>query len=154
MAKKRRRFADGGNVTSSSPQYGFAPTPPPMPPAAPGVFNPNTAQGGVAPTPRAFAPQGALAPQPAPFRKGGKVKKFAEGGAVSSAPKNPPVPKPKPTWLDRARAERDWESNTKKPANGGFKKGGAVKKFAKGGSVSGASRRGDGCALRGKTRAR
>jgi hypothetical protein len=36
---------------------------------------------------------------------------------------------------------------------GEFKKGGAVKKMAKGGSVSSASKRADGCAIRGKTRA-
>lgn len=36
----------------------------------------------------------------------------------------------------------------------GFKKGGAVKKMAKGGKVSSASSRGDGCAQRGKTRGR
>jgi hypothetical protein len=33
-----------------------------------------------------------------------------------------------------------------------YKKGGAVKKFAKGGSVSSASSRADGCAIRGKTK--
>jgi hypothetical protein len=37
---------------------------------------------------------------------------------------------------------------------GGYKKGGAVKKMAKGGSVSSASKRGDGCATKGKTRGR
>jgi len=34
----------------------------------------------------------------------------------------------------------------------GMKRGGAVKKMAKGGSVSSASKRADGCAQRGKTR--
>ena len=34
----------------------------------------------------------------------------------------------------------------------GMKKGGKVKKYAKGGSVSSASKRADGCAQRGKTR--
>ena len=34
----------------------------------------------------------------------------------------------------------------------GMKRGGAVKKYAKGGSVSSASKRADGCAQRGKTR--
>lgn len=36
----------------------------------------------------------------------------------------------------------------------GMKKGGAVKKYAKGGSVSSASKRADGCAQRGKTKGR
>jgi hypothetical protein len=36
----------------------------------------------------------------------------------------------------------------------GMKKGGKVKKMAKGGSVSSASKRGDGCATKGKTKGR
>lgn len=36
----------------------------------------------------------------------------------------------------------------------GMKKGGAVKKKAKGGTVSSASKRGDGCAVKGKTKGR
>ena len=36
----------------------------------------------------------------------------------------------------------------------GMKKGGAVKKMAKGGSVSSASKRADGCAIKGKTKGR
>ena len=36
----------------------------------------------------------------------------------------------------------------------GMKKGGAVKKRAKGGSTSSASKRGDGCAIKGKTKGR
>ena len=39
-------------------------------------------------------------------------------------------------------------------AVGGMKKGGAVKKMAKGGSVSSASKRADGCAVKGKTKGR
>jgi hypothetical protein len=35
---------------------------------------------------------------------------------------------------------------------GVFRKGGGVKKYAKGGSVSSASKRADGCAVKGKTR--
>lgn len=45
--------------------------------------------------------------------------------------------------------EDDKEEGVKKP---GMKHGGAVKKMAKGGSVSSASKRADGCAQRGKTR--
>jgi len=50
------------------------------------------------------------------------------------------------------------EDKTKKAAvdasmkTPGMKRGGAVKKYAKGGSVSSASKRADGCAQRGKTR--
>jgi len=39
-------------------------------------------------------------------------------------------------------------------AGPGFKKGGAVKKMAKGGSTTSASKRADGCAQRGKTKGR
>ena len=40
------------------------------------------------------------------------------------------------------------------PARQGMKKGGSVKKMAKGGSVSSASKRADGCATKGKTKGR
>jgi hypothetical protein len=36
----------------------------------------------------------------------------------------------------------------------GYKRGGSVKKYAKGGSVSSASKRADGCAVKGKTKGR
>lgn len=47
-----------------------------------------------------------------------------------------------------AKAKTDYEA-----ATSGMKKGGAVKKYASGGSVSSASKRADGIAIRGKTRA-
>jgi hypothetical protein len=43
---------------------------------------------------------------------------------------------------------------TREPAKLGMKKGGSVKKMASGGKVSSASKRGDGCAVRGKTKGR
>jgi hypothetical protein len=43
---------------------------------------------------------------------------------------------------------------TREPAKLGMKKGGSVKKMASGGKVSSASKRGDGCAIRGKTKGR
>jgi hypothetical protein len=43
---------------------------------------------------------------------------------------------------------------TREPAKLGMKKGGSVKKMASGGKVSSASRRADGCAIRGKTKGR
>jgi hypothetical protein len=57
---------------------------------------------------------------------------------------------------ERAQAEaraQDEMAAAKMKAARGMKKGGAVKKMAAGGSVSSASKRGDGCAQRGKTRA-
>jgi hypothetical protein len=43
---------------------------------------------------------------------------------------------------------------TREPAKLGMKKGGSVKKMASGGKVSSASKRGDGCAIKGKTKGR
>ena len=43
---------------------------------------------------------------------------------------------------------------TREPAKLGMKKGGSIKKMASGGKVSSASRRADGCAIRGKTKGR
>lgn len=60
-------------------------------------------------------------------------------------------------------SQEDWDAMTARNKQssfwGQFKKGGAVKKkptkkYAKGGSVSSASKRGDGCAQRGKTKGR
>jgi len=57
--------------------------------------------------------------------------------------------------LEDMNMDRDtdagYEYATKMPA---MKKGGKVKKYAKGGSVSSASKRADGCATKGKTKGR
>ena len=50
-----------------------------------------------------------------------------------------------PTALAQERKEEENKA-------GAMKKGGVVKKMAKGGSVKSASKRADGCAMRGKTR--
>jgi hypothetical protein len=49
---------------------------------------------------------------------------------------------------------RQEEKAKKERENSGMRKGGAVKKYASGGSVSSASKRADGIAQRGKTRGR
>jgi hypothetical protein len=51
------------------------------------------------------------------------------------------------------KADFDAKRNAAAGMETGMKKGGKVKKMAKGGSVS-ASRRGDGCATKGKTKGR
>ncbi len=59
-----------------------------------------------------------------------------------------------PAALDYNAKDKDKDKD-KKDATGkvpGMKHGGPVKKMAKGGSVSSASKRADGCAQRGKTR--
>lgn len=55
---------------------------------------------------------------------------------------------------ERQRREAEAAAAAEAEAAGGMKKGGKVKKKAKGGSVSSASKRADGCAQRGKTRGR
>lgn len=91
------------------------------------------------------------------YKKGGKVKKFAAGGATSTpkpAPKRtgPPIPE----WLKNERENQERDRRTRKEREayeeydktrlkdqGSFKKGGMT-----------ASRRGDGIAMRGKTKGR
>jgi hypothetical protein len=56
----------------------------------------------------------------------------------------------------RAAARRDKKLDERLASDmeGGFKRGGSVKRYASGGSVSSASKRADGCATKGKTRGR
>jgi hypothetical protein len=51
-----------------------------------------------------------------------------------------------------ARAERKLDEKLASDMEGGFKRGGSVKRYASGGSVSSASKRADGIAKKGKTR--
>ena len=53
---------------------------------------------------------------------------------------------------DKAKPASKYETDEAMDISFGYKKGGSVKKFAKGGSVSSASSRADGCAVRGKTK--
>jgi hypothetical protein len=84
-----------------------------------------------------------------------KAKAADKPESSSSAPKN--------TFLTKERSDAAAKSMKKGFDMGlfergdlgiGKKKGGEVKKYAKGGSVSSASSRGDGCAMRGKTKGR
>jgi hypothetical protein len=58
----------------------------------------------------------------------------------------------------KIKDEKDAADKAEKAANSvapvGLKRGGTVKKMAKGGSVSSASKRADGCATKGKTKGR
>ena len=89
----------------------------------------------------------------AEFKKGGKVKKYAAGGSVTPTPA--PTPKKKdtmPEWAKNERENQKRDELNKREAEGAAKE---VKRnmstfgFKNGGS---ASSRGDGCAMRGKTR--
>lgn len=101
------------------------------------------------------------------YKKGGKIRKFGEGGSTSKS-----IPRKMyenvmgtPEQNEQAQKrmdERDKKNPDSMPAKinravksiTGKKGGGAVKKYASGGSVSSASKRGDGIAMRGKTKGR
>jgi hypothetical protein len=72
-------------------------------------------------------------------KKAAQAKKDAKDPVLSARP-----------GADKVDSKYKYESDYDVPPM--FKKGGAVKKFAKGGSVSSASKRADGCAVRGKTK--
>lgn len=88
-------------------------------------------------------------------KKGGKVKKYGDGGAATTKPEAP-KPEPKkdnmPEWAKNERENAERDRRVKKEGAGAEKE---VKKnmstfgFKKGGT---ASSRADGCAIRGKTR--
>jgi hypothetical protein len=86
-------------------------------------------------------------------KAGGKVKKYAEGGVTTTTPPAPKKKEPTGMELEVENAKKD--ARVKKEAAGAEKE---VKRnmstfgFKKGGSVSSASKRADGCAMRGKTR--
>lgn len=88
------------------------------------------------------------------MKKGGKIRKFAEGG-VTPAPK-PPEPKkaPMPEWAKNARENRMRDQKVKKEQDT-YEKGASTRlkeqgSFKKGGYVRSA----DGIAMRGKTKGR
>jgi hypothetical protein len=54
--------------------------------------------------------------------------------------------------LTRAEEDEEERKGRMTRTGGGMRKGGKVKKMAKGGSVSSASKRADGCATKGKTK--
>jgi hypothetical protein len=90
------------------------------------------------------------------------MKKYAEGGKLGdSKPEKPSkVLKTQPDRQMMPPASTPGNFDIKKyqegrvPKGGGYKKGGKTKKYAKGGKVSSASKRADGCVTKGKTRGR
>jgi hypothetical protein len=129
--------------------------------------------------------------KPQPFRKGGKVKKMAEGGASTNKPESKSSGLKNllgslspligvmsgegffgkndigllPALARRARKKRadggemtDAEETVDAASSGAapptMRRGGKVKRYASGGSVSSASKRADGCAVKGKTKGR
>lgn len=90
------------------------------------------------------------------YKKGGKVRKFAAGGTTPASTPRPAPKRPLPPELQREKDNQDQDRRNRKEREafdkydktrlrdqGGFKKGGMT-----------ASRRGDGIAMRGKTKGR
>jgi hypothetical protein len=131
-----------GRGTGNGPSPGYN-VPPPAPGMKPGM-------GTSAPV----APK----PTPMPIDQGPAQIAKAKGFDMSalgpgfSNPMNPPVGRPTPLPM---RPTSPSMTMPKAPMRGtAMKSGGSVKKMASGGSVSSASKRGDGIAQRGKTKGR
>ena len=80
-------------------------------------------------------------------------KKYLEDEMANYNLKKTLAPKDKRVMIPGTVNEADTSSN-RLNLMPEYKKGGAVKKMAKGGSVSSASKRADGCATKGKTKGR
>jgi hypothetical protein len=116
-----------------------------MPGRAEAVMNPSAWAGGpkamdkIAQVEARAAQAEAKAAQAAARKKAAQAKKDAKDPVMNARPGS-----------DKANSGYKYESDDAFPPM--YKKGGTVKKFAKGGSVSSASSRADGCAIRGKTK--
>ena len=85
--------------------------------------------------------QAVRAAQVAAKKKAAQAKRDAKDPVMSARP-----------GADKAKSTSKYETDEPMSISFGYKDGGKVKKFAKGGSVSSASSRADGCAVRGKTK--
>ena len=88
------------------------------------------------------------------MKKGGPTR-YAKGGDVKTS-EEPPIPKATQESMKLQAAQEKADRQQKKEQEAGekeVKENMGRKFFAKGGSVSSASKRADGCAIRGKTRA-
>jgi hypothetical protein len=107
-----------------------------------------------------FAKEGRVRPNPRAIAAGAEVDE-APSQAMrdearykvrnQKAPGKPGGNRPKPTIVTLDDA---YKAMRKNPTAQGYKRGGSVKRYASGGSVSSASKRADGCATKGKTRGR
>jgi len=90
------------------------------------------------------------AAQAAAKKKAAQDKRDAKDPLMNA---RPGADKAKPaSKTSKAKPKSKYETDEAMDISFGYKKGGSVKKFAKGGSVSSASSRADGCAIRGKTK--
>lgn len=118
-----------------------------MPGRAEAVMNPSAWAGGpkamekIAQAEGRAAAAEARAATAAAKKKAAQAKKDAKDPVMNARP-----------GADKAKSKSKYETDEAMDSSFGYKKGGVVKKFAKGGSVSSASSRADGCAIRGKTK--
>ena len=102
------------------------------------------------------AARGALDRAMSAERAAPKTGDMAKIGDALKAFKNKPAakstPKPKPKPMTAAERDAISRADTLDEFGGAMKRGGSVKRYASGGSISSASSRGDGIAQRGKTR--
>ncbi len=159
-----------GRAPAGVPQYGPQTQMPPAGMGPMGPTGPGTQMSRPAPQAMANAVRASNAGMPLPpaasglnmsgvgmFKKGGSVKttRFAEGGGVKEK-QEPPIPKATQESMKRQAAQAKTDRKQAEEQKAGEKE---VKDnmgrigFKKGGSVSSASKRADGCAIRGKTRA-
>jgi hypothetical protein len=82
-AKAMKKYADGGNVASGTPNYGFNQMNP-MPGQTMGTNMPNQ-NPAMGTNPPAFNAMGPMASRPTPFKKGGKVKAKAKSAPAKSS---------------------------------------------------------------------
>lgn len=137
-------YGPQGTVPARAPGERYATLPPPSRPLPKAVAAPAPA-----PVPAPVAPPVPVAPAvPARPQPVGPKSLPPSNGPVQYRPgmevQAPEMPIPEPMYGPRPEPM---------PMQAPFKRGGAVKKFAKGGAV-GASRRADGIAQRGKTKGR
>ena len=118
-----------------------------MPGRAEAVMNPSAWAGGpkamdkIAQVEARAAQAEAKAAQTAARKKAAQAKKDAKDPVLSARP-----------GADKAKKQTGYKYESEQEFPPMYKKGGAIKKFAKGGSVSSASSRADGIAIRGKTK--
>ena len=117
----------------------------------------NLARTGTKEAPAAVsAARGALDRAMSAERAAPKTGDMAKIGDALKAFKNKPAakstPKPKPKPMTAAERDAISRADTLDEFGGAMKRGGSVKRYASGGSISSASSRGDGIAQRGKTR--
>lgn len=90
------------------------------------------------------------------YKKGGKVKKYA-GGGTTPPPAPKPAPKrtgpPIPEWLQNERKNQEQDRLNRKEREE-YDKGEKTRLRDQGGFKKGGVTRGDGCAMRGKTKGR